>query len=148
MKGIIIPRLATLDDMPKLIELYISGLEELGEDYKESLLVKKILDNYYLAPCYVVENNGIVVGMAGFTTVISSHSGVAMLCDYIFYVEPEYRNIKTLSALVSQIKAFAKAQNMPLKIELSIRNDEKLRSRLLSIFGFKVYSLCGAYDGK
>ena len=140
-------RQATTKDISVILELYKKGLEELGcHDWQESLLLKKVVNSFYLAPCFLLELDEIV-GMAGFTTVTTSHNGVATLNDYMFYVLPEHRNIKNLGGLVEGIKSFADEHMMPLRLEFITNNDEELRKRVFKLHGFKVCSVVGEYHG-
>ncbi len=140
-------RQATPRDIPFILELYKDGLKELGEtDIKEPLLLKKVVNSYHLAPCFLLIINGIIRGMAGFTVGTSSHNGVASMMDYMFYVQEEYRSLKNLSALVKSAKDFASKKMMPIKLEFLTNNDEKLRARLLKMHGFRVFSICGLYN--
>ena len=139
-------REATAKDIPVILDLYKKGLEELGcFDWQESLLLKKVVNSFHLAPCFLLELDDIV-GMAGFTTVTTSHNGVATLNDYMFYVLPEYRNIKNLGGLVEGVKSFADTHGMPLRLEFLTNNDEELRKRVLKLHGFKIYSVVGTYN--
>jgi len=142
-------RKATPQDIPYILDMYKKGLNELGfTDWKESLLVKKVTESFILAPCFIMVKNDIVIGMAGLTIVITSHNGVATLADYMFYVEPEHRNITNLGGLTDKIKSFSDETGMPVKLEfLALNNDEKLKSRVLNMHGFDVFSVTGVYDG-
>jgi hypothetical protein len=141
-------RQATTKDIDDILPLYKAGLEELGlTDWKESLLVKKIINSFALAPCFLLVIDDKICGMAGFTLCITSHNGVATLSDYMFYVLPEYRNIKNLGGLVEEAKQFATVKNFPIKLEFICNNDEKLRKRVLEMHGFKVFSVTGVYNG-
>lgn len=137
-------RKAQPKDFGLILELYKKGLDELGLEYKESLLVKKIVNSWHLAPCFLIEDYGV----AGFTTVTSSHDGKARLADYMFYVEPEHRNIKTLGRLVEAAKDFAKEQDMPLRLEFLAQDNAELRARVLKIHGFDVVCVVGEYNGQ
>ena len=133
-------RQATPKDIPIILDFYTRGLIELGDkDIKESLLLSKVVNSYHLAPCFLLVINDTIVGMAGLTTVTTSHNGVATLADYMFYVLPEYRTLDNLSGLVQEIKAFAREKSMPVKLEFITDNDQKLRERVLKMHGFKVY---------
>lgn len=140
-------RQATAADIPYILDLYKKGLDELGQEWKESLLLKKIVNSYQLAPCFLLEIDGIIRGMAGLTAVTTSHNGVASLDDYMFYVEPDSRNIKTLNALVSKAKEFAMLHDIPLRVNFSVKDDLKTRERLLKMNGFEVRSVMGVYHG-
>lgn len=140
-------RKATPKDIPQILRLYESGLRELGEtDTKEEFLLRKIVNSYHLAPCFLLIIHGKIVGMAGFTVMTSSHNGVASMIDYMFFIEEEHRKLKNLSALVNAAKHFASETKMSIKIEFFTNNDEELRKRLLKMHGFRVVSVCGVYN--
>tara|TARA_R110002020_G_scaffold95809_1_gene229607 strand:- start:654 stop:1085 length:432 start_codon:yes stop_codon:yes gene_type:complete len=141
-------RKATASDIPYILDLYKKGLKEIGADGKESLLLNKIVTSYHLAPCFLLEVGGEVVGMAGFTIVTQSHDGSTRLADYMFYVEPQHRSIKTLGRLVEAAKAFSKEHDLPLRLEFISRNDEELRRRVLKMHGFEVVCVIGEYNGR
>ena len=140
-------RQATQHDLSEIVELYKAGLEELGlTDWKQELLEKKVAQSFILAPCFILVIDGIVKGMAGLTTVVTSHNGVATLADYMFYIDPECRNINSLGGLVEAIKEFAKANNLLVRLEFISKNDEKLKARLLRMNGFEVGGVIGVYN--
>lgn len=139
-----IVRQATSNDIPEILGLYKASLDEMGEDYQEHLLVKKIINSYNLAPCFLLVIDDIIAGMAGMTVVTIAHSGVATLADYMFYVLPEYRNSKNLGGLTKAVKDFAKEHNMPVRLEfISNNNDENLRKRVLRMHGFDTVCVVG-----
>lgn len=138
-------RKAENKDLDKVLELVRAGLDELGQKYHESLLLKKVVNSFHLAPCFLLEIDGIIRGIAGFTVIKSSWDGEATLADYLFYIEPEYRNIVNLSGLVEEAKGFADTMNLPLRIEYLVSSDRKLHERLMRINGFKIESLVGYY---
>lgn len=142
-------RQAETKDIKAIVELYKKGLEALGyNDWKEDLLIKKITESFVLAPCFVIEKDDKLIGMAGLTLVTIAHSGVASLADYMFYIEPEARNIKTLNALVSEVKDFAAQNNFPLRLFFTLNEDEAVKRRLLKVNGFKIDNIIGTYNGK
>lgn len=85
--------------------------------------------------------------MAGFTTVTSSFSGVVILSDYMFYIEPEHRSLENLGSLVEASKQFATETGLPIRLEFIVHDDEALRIRLLKMHGFKPRSVVGVYHG-
>lgn len=138
-------RKATFDDVPTILGFYKAGLKELGEDYVEAYASNKVVNSLYLAPCFLLEVNDIVSGMAAFTMVTTSHTGVATLSDYMFYVQPEHRNIDNLSGLIEAAKGFADETGLPIRIETLTDNDEYARKRLFKMHDFKVFSVVGVY---
>jgi len=130
--------------------MYHSSLIECGEiDINEDLLLKKVVNSYHLAPCFLLIIDDIICGMAGFTAEASSHNGVVSMIDYMFYVKKEHRSLENLSALVKEAKDFANEKKMPIKVEFKVKNnDEELRKRLLVMHGFEVHSVSGIYNYK
>lgn len=134
--------------MPRIIDLYRASLDEMGVKHLDSLTSKVVTDNFFLAPCFVLEINGTIRGIAGLTITFKPWSGNATLRDYIFYVEPEHRNDNNLGGLVSNCKDFADEIGVPLQVEFIIKDDEELRKRVLRKYGFKVVSVIGEYHSK
>ena len=137
-------RKATPDDFGDILQMLKAGIEELGEEYKESVLVNKIAVSYYHAPCFLLVINGIICGMAGLTVKTSSMSGNATLMDYMFYIKPEYRSLKNLSGLVEKSKEFALQNQLPLRLEF-VSGSEKVRKRLFEMHGFEIKAVVGKY---
>ena len=84
--------------------------------------------------------------MLGLTLTHSSHNGDAMLSEYMFYIEPEFRGLKRLSALVNKSKEFALANNFPLRFDFVTNSPILVRERLLSMHGFKINSISVIYN--
>lgn len=137
---------AKSEDLDDVIKLYRAGLTELGEKYSDAYTLNKVLTSFYLAPCFLLVIDGKICGIAGLTSVVTSHNGVASLTDYMFYILPEHRSLKTLNSLVKEVKAFAKSQKLPLRLEFISNNDEKLKERLLSMNGFKIGGVIGVLN--
>jgi hypothetical protein len=140
-------RIAENKDIDDILRLYKAGLKELGEDYKDSLVLNKVVTCFHLAPCFLVEINDNIVGMAGLTTVTTSHTGDASLADYMFYIEPEHRNIRTLDALMKEIKGFAVSKNLPIRLDFLVDGEVSAKARLFERYGFKPFSVVGVYNG-
>lgn len=140
-------RQAENEDLPDVVKLYRAGLSELGLKYKNDLTQQKVETCYHLAPCFLVVINDNIVGIAGLTLITASHSGDVSLADYMFYILPEHRSLKTLNALVKEVKAFAKAKNFPLRLEFVSNDDEAIKRRLLRMNGFEIKRIVGEYNG-
>lgn len=137
-------RQATPKDIPYILRLYKAGLDEMGiSNYTEANLLNKIVVSYQLAPCFLVEVDDKIVGMAGLTTKIESWSQKATLCEYMFYVEPQHRSLRVLGGLVKKSKDFARENNFPFRLELTLQNDEALRKRLFKMYGFEPKAIVG-----
>lgn len=141
-------RIAAPEDLKDVVLLYKKGLESLGEPYNEESVRNKVYTSYYLAPCFLVIKDDTIVGIAGLTVIRTSHDSAASLADYMFYIEPEYRSIRTLDALMEKIKDFAVSKNLPIRLDFRVSGNIEARERLLNRYGFKVQSVVGVYDGK
>ena len=140
-------REATPKDIPYILDLYRKGLEELGEtNISESCMLRKIVNSYQLAPCFLLEIDDIIAGIAGLTVITSSHNGDATLSEYMFYVLPEHRSLKNLSGLVEKSKAFASQNDFPLRLQFFTDQDQKVRERLFEMHDFKVIAVVGVYN--
>ena len=140
-------RIATPQDFPTILDMYEAGLRELGETKLDrEMMLRKIAESYNLAPCFLLENNGIIIGIAGLSIITSPWNGDASLSEYMFYVLPEHRNIKNLSALVNKSTEFASSHDLPLRLEFATETSEKIRERLFRMHNFKVCAVVGSYD--
>lgn len=140
-------RIAAPDDFDEIARLYKAGLTELGQKYDDEKVLNKVVTSYYLAPCFLLEIDGKICGIAGFTTVTSSHSGDASLADYMFYVEPKHRNMDSLNALTGAVKDFASAHKLPVRLEFLSHDDEAVKKRLLKRHGFEIGAIIGVFHG-
>lgn len=140
-------RKASSDDIPYVLDLFKKGLEEHDIEYHESYVLNKIIISYHQAPCFLLEEDGRICGMASLNIGILPFTGKPTLTDNMFYIEPEYRDLKRFSGLVEACKAFADDHNLPLRLDFISQNDEELRKRIFRMHGFKVSSVVGVYNG-
>lgn len=140
-------RQATSSDIETICELYKKGLIELGEQkILDDKVRNKVANSFLLAPCFLLEINGNIVGMAGLTAVTASWSNDVSLADYMFFVEKEHRSLENLSALVNSCKGFASDHNYPLRLEF-VTGSEEVRQRLFRMHGFDKTIVVGVYHG-
>ena len=139
-------REATAKDIPYILDLYRAGLEELGEsNIIESMLLRKIVNSFHLAPCFLLEKCGTMVGMAGFTVVTSSQNGTASLADYMFYIKPEHRNIKAIKSLVVEAVKFSNENDLPLRLDFVTDASVASKARLAEMCGLTVKGVICEY---
>lgn len=142
-------RRANHKDLKRITELYIEGLKELGaKDINPDLCYKKVETCYFLAPCFLLEIDDIIFGMWGLTTTQLPWNGSATLADYMMYLLPEYRSLDNLGGLIDEVKNFAQSVNLPLRLDFQIADGkEAVKRRLFEMYGFKVSSIMGVYNG-
>tara|TARA_R110002020_G_scaffold10785_5_gene40951 strand:- start:2925 stop:3365 length:441 start_codon:yes stop_codon:yes gene_type:complete len=142
-------RQAEQKDLPYIVPMYRAGLKELGETkIIESCLVNKVVTSRQLAPCFLLTINGIIRGILGLTIAHSSHNGDAMLSEYMFYIQPEHRALKHLSALIKEAQGFALANDLSLRMDFVNDAPLKVRKRLFDMHNFKIKSIAGVYNGR
>jgi len=140
-----IRRAKTLD-IPYMVNLYKEGLKELGfENIDDKRLLAKVVSSYHLAPCFLLVFNDKICGMAGLSTSITPWSGEATLCDYIFYIRPEYRKLSNFGGLVRACKDFSDEVGLPLSFNFSVNDDEEIRKRVFKMHNFKTTFITGGY---
>lgn len=140
-------RKATKDDLMFCMELFKRGLEENGiTDYHDSLILNKIIVSYHQAPCFLLEKDDKVIGMASLNMGVISYSGKPILVDNMFYIRPENRSLENLNKLVKSCKDFAEEHSLPLRFDFLSNDNEKLQKRLYRMNGIKVLSVTGVYD--
>lgn len=93
-------RLAELSDLPRVSELCMIALQELGPRLPVPLDIEKIadsvLENWVCAPCFVFEKDGEIEGFYGLIAYYPFYSKEAVLGDYMIYLSKNTAPIKTL----------------------------------------------------
>ena len=117
-----------------------------AEDIEKERVLHKVVISLNLAPCFLLIINDKIVGIAGLTSNVLPWSGKATLCDYMFYIKPDYRSLSNFGGLVEACKKFSDEVGLPLRFEFISKNDEALRKRIYKMFGFEVSSVVGVYN--
>lgn len=140
-------RIAEYSDLLAVAKMYKKALIELGHtDLIDELVWNKVEISYHIAPCFLLEINGKIAGMAGLTVVTSAWSNAASLADYMFFIQKEHRSLENLGALVLACKDFAQKSNLPLRLEF-VAGTEKVRERLFKMHGFDKTITVGVFNG-
>ena len=140
-------REATINDFPEILRMVKAMREELGQDYKESYVVNTILQSLKLAPCFLLEKNGKICGMAGLTVFFDGFTGQATLSEYGFYIDPSQREYSAFSGLIDKCKEYANKVNMPLILSFQANTDNDFKIKLFKRKGFRIESIVGEYNG-
>lgn len=145
-------RFATLNDLPKVFELCMMAMEELKDRLPLSLSAEKlsnsILDNWALAPCFVLEKDGQIEGFYGLTAYKPFYSEQATLGDYMLYLTPSHRNYKNLSKLSKAARDFANEQKMPIDLNFIANSKQDLKARFLENMGAEIIGVKAVYRGQ
>ena len=138
---------ATIDDFQEILRMVKAMRDELGQDYKESYVVYTILQSLKLAPCFLLEKDGKICGMAGLTVFFDGFTGQATLSEYGFYIDPSQREYSVFSGLIDKCKEYADKVNMPLIFSFQAHASNDFKVKLFERKGFKVDSIVGEYNG-
>jgi len=140
-------REATIDDLPEMIRMTKAMREELRRPYKESHIVSTILESLKLAPCFLLQKDANIYGMAGLLLYFDGFTGQATLTEYGFYIDPSQRDYSAFSGLVEQCKKYAKKVNMPLNLTLQSNSSNDFKIKLFKRKGFVIDGIAGRYNG-
>lgn len=139
---------ATIDDFPEILRMVKAMRDELGQDCKESYVVNTILQSLKLAPCFLLEKDGKICGMAGLTVFFDGFTGQATLSEYGFYIDPSQREYSAFSGLIDKCKEYANKVNMPLMLTFQSQSSDDFKIKLFKRKGFRVDGIVGEYNGK
>jgi len=138
---------AKYGDLEQICELYKKAIAEIGDTYKDELVRQKVYNAYFLAPCFIIQEDDRITAMAGLTMGLIPYNGNLTLTDYMFYIEPEYRNLKRFGGLVKSSKRFADDMNLPLRLDfITPTISEDLKKRVFDMHKFNVTGVSGIWE--
>jgi len=145
-------RYATFEDLHKVIELCIMGLDELSVNphvtVSREKLTAKIISNWEHAPCILLENGSDIIGFYGLTTYKPFYSNDAVLGDYMLFVLPQFRSYKAARMLSIAARDVADKFGMLLDLNFITPAKRESKARFLENMGAKVIGITAIYDGR
>jgi GNAT superfamily N-acetyltransferase len=134
-------RTATEYDFKAILDLCLERAKEAEFDLlpepDEKAILKGIARNFHLAPCFLLEKDGEIIGFAGLTVTTFFWSDEPHLSDYMIFIKPEYRNWDVANLLYSAIIEFANLHGLPLHISYICLDRHDARLRMMKRLGFK-----------
>ena len=134
-------RMATEYDFKTIVDLCLERAKEFDfEDFPDpdkNAILRNIARNFHLAPCFLLEDNGEVIGFAGLTVTTFFWSDEKHLSDYMIFIKPEHRNWNVANLLYSAIIEFANLHGLPLHISYICLDRHDARLRMMKRLGFK-----------
>jgi len=145
-------RYATFEDLHKVIDLCIMGLDELSVNphvtVSREKLTSKIISNWEHAPCILLENGSDIIGFHGLTTYKPFYSNDAVLGEYMLFIMPQFRSYKAAKMLSIAARDVADRFGLLLEINFVTPADRDLKARFLENMGAKVIGIAAVYDGR
>lgn len=137
-------RYAESEDLPQVYAMYISALQDLGEVFKEDLALDFMIRCWSKAPCILLEDNGII-GFAGLNTFTVDISGKDFLREYMFYIKPPYRGIRSWRALSKAVQETADKFKLPFVGDHRLQGNINHHLRLIKMAGARPLSIQAIY---
>ena len=142
----LITRYADKEDLPEVYVMYLQGLADINaQRVNEEKALNNVLLNWAVAPCVLLIKDDEIVGFAGLTTLVSSFSDVVILKDYMFYIQPAHRGIRSWRTLCKAVQDVADKYNMPFIGEHLLSGDSKHHERLIKMAGAKPIAIQSMY---
>lgn len=146
-------RMAEKEDLPRVVRLIMKRGEEF--DYEKSGFPKPELDvltdtvyrNWMLAPCFVVEEDEEIIGLASTTISTFGWSREPYLGMFMVYVLPEKRSFDIIKKLYESVKDYASLQGLLLCDDYIAIDRVDGRRRLMRSLGFKESGFLLTYRG-
>lgn len=145
-------RYAEERDLAEVLRMYVAALTEI-QDYIEPInldrCAKKVLYSWAKAPCVLLEKCGEIIGFAGLTTFVPSHSLQVGLTEYMFYIAPAHRCFRSAKSLSDAVKAVADKFKMTLRMTHMVFDvPTAIKEKFLKRWGYDVVALSVKYEAK
>ncbi len=139
-------RYAEKDDLPEVYVMYLEALTELNESHDEKDALDFILLCWSKAPCILLEKNGKVIGFAGLTTSCPQYDKKrTYLRDYMFYIKPAHRGIRSWRELCKAVQQTADRFKLPFVGDHRLQGTIKHHERLIRMAGAKPLAITSVY---
>lgn len=141
-------RYATPEDLPTVFKMYCDALKELGDEYEPQDAFEYMCRCYDHAPCILLEDDGII-GFAGLYTYAPLYNRKKVyLREYMFYILPKHRGVKSWRSLCKGVQETADKFNLTFVGEHRLQGSIKHHERLIRMAGAKPYAIISTYGEK
>jgi len=139
-------RYATQNDLPDVYVMYLAALEERKTPkINEGKALNYVLESWARAPCILLELNGGVIGFAGLTTIASPYSDMVSLRDYMFYIQPPHRGLRSWRKLCKAVQDVSDLHKIPFIGEHLLDKDINSHLRLIRSAGASPLAILAVY---
>ena len=139
-------RVAEKDDLPEVYVMYLAGLVELKEGFNETDALDFMLLCWAKAPCVLLVENDTIIGFAGLTTASPQYDKKRIfLRDYMFYIQPPFRGIRSWRELCNGVQAVSDKFKLPFVGDHRLQGSIKFHERLIRMAGATPRSIISVY---
>jgi hypothetical protein len=142
-----ITRYAEFEELPLVFAMYVEALEEIGEKVVEQKALDMVVKCWSKAPCILLEKDGEIVGFSGLNTMDIPYNDMVVLRDYMFYIQPAHRGIRSWRTLCKAVKDVADNFKIPFVGEHLLTGDYNHHLRLIRMAGAKPRAIQAIYGG-
>ncbi len=140
---------ATRDDLPAVVSMALKIPDELGFDKLPKKDITKVTEMIFTrwleAPIFVYKEDGKILGMVGVMVDELWWSNEKILVDYVFWIEPEHRNLKIMNALIGAVRDFATLNKLPAITTFMSKDRTEAKAELFRRKGYKNAGFIASY---
>ncbi|GEM_PF-6082551 len=145
-------RVAERDDLPRVVALIMERAKEFKfMNFPKpdiNVVADTVYKNYMLAPCFVMEIDGKIVGCASLTLTSFGWSKQVILAPFMVYIQKAHRSLKHTKAIYKAIQEYADEWEL-LYVDDYIATDRiEARQRLMRGMGFDIQGFMLTYKGE
>lgn len=149
-KACVTVRYADEVDLPQVFKMYVSAIKEIEGDKANidlPVCARLIWDCFVKAPCVLLEKMGEIVGFCGLRTGVLDYSKDAYISEYMFYINPKHRSMKTARVLSNAAQDVAEKFKLPLYFTHFIGDKSiEWREKFLNRWGYKTKAINCIYE--
>ena len=136
-------RQALQGDLAKIVDLHFERAKEFNfkniPKPNADLILKNVLHKWQLAPCFVLEYEGEIVGFAGMTVDTFYWSDEPYASDYMVFVKKPHRSMEVVKTVYKTMSTFAHQLGVPFRSSHVVTDGRiTARMRLMKMLGFSV----------
>jgi hypothetical protein len=139
-------RYADKNDLPQIYVMYLDALKERGEEYDEQRSLDYMLLSWSQAPCVLLCKGSDIIGFAGLYTYKPAHNHKVYLREYMFYIMPENRGVKSWRSLCRGVQDVSREFNLPFVGEHRLTGSIKHHERLIRMAGATPKAIISVYE--
>lgn len=151
-KACVTVRYADEEDLPQVVRMYITALHEIdGDKYKLNLVKcgRLVWESFVKAPCILLEKSKEIIGFCGLRTGVLEYCDDAYISEYMFYIKPEYRSMKTARVLSKSAQSVADKFKLPMYFTHLIGDKPvEVREDFLNRWGYKPVAINCIYEAQ
>ena len=128
-------------ELPTVVRLSKEGIEQIDVEpapiVDTNVLADTVYKNYMISPVFILQKNGVPVGVAPTTLNTYGWSKSPHLSTLVIYIQKDHKSLNTLDLLMKAITEYANKQGIPYIDTFMGQKRIRARKRLIKRQGFK-----------